>query len=243
MRNPIIDVLVPERCLSCGTRAQHPWCARCRSSAERLRVSVACRRCAARPGDHGCWPEKGSITATTAAFRYHGVVADAVVGAKVRGAWSAWPALGEELADAAADDLAGTGVDLVTWVPTSPRRRRERGFDHARELARAVARRVGRPLVRTLDGADRADQGGQPASQRPQVPDAAFVPRRDLSGGRVALVDDVLTTGGTAWSATGALTRAGAAAVHLVVFARAADHDLRAVFPRTPATGPSTVLP
>ncbi len=36
-------------------------------------------------------------------------------------------------------------VDVVTWVPTTPARRRQRGFDQAELLARAVARRLGGP--------------------------------------------------------------------------------------------------
>jgi len=36
-------------------------------------------------------------------------------------------------------------IDTVTWIPTTDRRRRERGFDQAELLARAVARRLGRP--------------------------------------------------------------------------------------------------
>ena len=39
---------------------------------------------------------------------------------------------------------------VVTWAPTSPRRRRERGFDQAELLARAVARRSDLPVGRLL---------------------------------------------------------------------------------------------
>ena len=38
---------------------------------------------------------------------------------------------------------AALAADLVTWVPCSPTRRRERGFDPAELLARALARRRG----------------------------------------------------------------------------------------------------
>src|SRR5688500_14690893 len=39
---------------------------------------------------------------------------------------------------------------VVTWAPTSASRRRQRGFDQAELLARAVARRAGRPVARLL---------------------------------------------------------------------------------------------
>jgi predicted amidophosphoribosyltransferase len=50
--------------------------------------------------------------------------------------------------------------------------------------------------------------------------------RRDaLAGRRVALVDDVMTTGATAREAARVLLRAGAAAVDIWVIARTPDDD------------------
>ena len=49
---------------------------------------------------------------------------------------------------------AALAADLVTWVPCSPTRRRERGFDPAELLARALARRLrlrARLTLRRLD--------------------------------------------------------------------------------------------
>lgn len=58
------------------------------------------------------------------------------------------------------------------------------------------------------------------AAQRAAQPDSAAVSRPER-GPVVLLVDDVLTTGSTAHAAAETLRRAGAAAVHVAVFARA----------------------
>ena len=99
---------------------------------------------------------------------------------------------------------------LVTWAPTSPRRRRDRGFDQAQLLARAVARRLGLPARATLRRTSSTPQTGLDARARHLGP--AFRALRP-SPGSVVLVDDVVTTGATLEAAASALRAAGATTV------------------------------
>ena len=102
-------------------------------------------------------------------------------------------------------------AEMVTWVPCSPTRRKDRGFDPAELLARAVARRLGlraRPMLRRLDD---QPQTARTLAGRLAGPELAV--RRRLDAGAVLVVDDVCTTGSTLRAAAAALREAGATAV------------------------------
>lgn len=121
----------------------------------------------------------------------------------------------------AADHLATLPAPLgatVTWAPTGSRRRRERGFDQAELLARAVARRWGAPCRPLLTRATQRAQAGRTAVERRSAP--AFTTRRGVPAS-VVVVDDVATTGATLTAAARALRPAGATEVVGLVLARA----------------------
>lgn len=109
---------------------------------------------------------------------------------------------------------AGLAVDAVTWAPTSIKRRRQRGFDQAELLARALSRQTGVPVVGLLRRVDEAGQTGRNRSQRFRTP--AFA-ARGASPSAVLVVDDVITTGATLQSAAKSLIGAGAERVDAVV--------------------------
>lgn len=122
----------------------------------------------------------------------------------------------------------GVPVDLVLPVPLAAARLAERGYNQAWEIARRVARQLqlqadATLLLRPLETAHQADL---PRAERAKNLRGAFMvaPRRhaDVQGRRIAIVDDVLTTGATAREATAALLRAGAAAVEVWTVARTA---------------------
>jgi ComF family protein len=120
---------------------------------------------------------------------------------------------------------------VVVPVPTSKRRERSRGYNQARVLAEVVAGIQKLPL---LDALVRPKGGTQvrlgPEARGENIKgafrtDAKFSSR--IEGREVILIDDVLTTGATAVSASLALTDSGASRVHLLAFARALPYALR----------------
>ena len=120
--------------------------------------------------------------------------------------------------------------DLVTWVPCSPTRRSERGFDPAELLARAYARRMGLQARRLLRRLDDEPQTSRSLSGRLAGPRMAV--RRGRLGGLILVVDDVCTTGSTLRVAAAALRAGGSASVV------AAVATVAPAAPRQPATLP-----
>lgn len=110
-------------------------------------------------------------------------------------------------------------IDVVAWVPASLVRRRIRGVDQGRLLARPLAtafRCRHRSLLRRPSG---PGQAGLDRATRLETPE--FWAPSAATGLRILLIDDVVTTGTTATRAVAALRAAGAAEVHFAACSRA----------------------
>lgn len=112
------------------------------------------------------------------------------------------------------------GVAAVVFVPSDRDRALRRGHHPAEALARELARRWELPLLPALARVGAAQrQRGLTREERRRNLRGAFVARRPVPT-RVALVDDVYTTGATAHFAASALRKVGARHIDVVTFAR-----------------------
>jgi ComF family protein len=196
MLDAIVHTVFPLRCPGCG-RAAEPVCVRC---AEAL---VPCEPAPPPPG----------VDRWIAPFSYEGVVREVIARVKYRRAHAATAWLAEAMARLVAPPLPS----VITWVPTTRDRRRERGFDHAELLARRLARPIRRPCRQLLRRGDESPQTGRSGAARrigPVLAAHGSVPAH------VLVVDDVATTGASLSSAAAALRAAGAAGVDAVTAAR-----------------------
>lgn len=143
--------------------------------------------------------------------------------------------------------------ELIVPVPLHHARQRTRGFNQSADIALDAARALRLSCVPHALERLRATgtQSTLPVAGRAVNVAGAFRATRALEGRRVALVDDVLTTGSTARAAAAALLASGAGAVELWVVARAggagAGADFAAAGYRRTAyssiTPPSTTMP
>lgn len=169
----------------------------------------------------GCLATAPHFDATLAALEYRFPTDVLVQALKFRGELSVAALLGRMLAERVAD---GERADIVTAVPLSAARLRERGFNQALEIAREVARRTHFRLEPQLArrSRDTAAQSALPWAERSRNVRGAFASGRLLAGETVAVVDDVMTTGATLEELARTLKRAGAARVLNWVVARTA---------------------
>jgi ComF family protein len=212
--------LFVESCPACGGPSAGGFCTVC--AAGFARVGDACPRCglaepvARCPRARTPW----DVDAVVAPFTYAPPLDHYVQALKYRGMRS----LGRAFALLLAPMLVLTklDVDSLVAVPLHRARLVERGYNQAHEIALTLARGLGVPALQR--GVARrtatAAQAGQGARERRAAMSDAFRVGGDLSGRRVAIVDDVVTTGATANALAAALKAAGAVRCVVLAVAR-----------------------
>ena len=208
---PAGDALVCPACAAALPRLP-PACPVCALPAA---GACVCGRCLRQPP-----PFAATVAALVYAFPVDRLLQQLKYGGRL--AFADWAA-GELAAAVAAVHARGDGAspDRVIAVPLSAARQRERGFNQAHEIAARVATCLGLPVAHSLERvAGGVAQAALPWSARARNVRGAFVCRGSLAGARIALVDDVMTTGATLAEATAALRSAGAARVECWVVAR-----------------------
>ena len=120
------------------------------------------------------------------------------------------------------------GFDLLTWIPISPIRRFFRGYDQVQLIAQAVSEELGLEVTATIRKIrhNRSQSRIRDYSRRRANVLGAYqvLPDADLSGKRILLLDDILTTGATASECARVLLTAGAEKVYFAAVA-VANHD------------------
>jgi len=218
---------LPQRCALCvAPAADGLLCNPC--AADLPRIIGACPACAL-PAINGfcgaCLAKPPPWSRATAAFVYAFPVDRLLVELKYRGQLALADWAGASLAARVEATLAarsdGAPPQYVSALPLASARQRERGFNQAREIARRVAHVLALPLATPLKRASGAiPQTALAWRDRARNVRGAFVVCDDVRGARIALVDDVMTTGATLAEATRTLLRAGAADVECWVVAR-----------------------
>lgn len=181
-----LNLLYPPKCVFCAELLRNEEtdiCSQCRTDLPRVANGIygACFEC--------CY----------AAYYYKGAVASSVKRFKFSGRSYYAEAYGRILSMLLLHKRVE--FDVLTWVPISDQRAKQRGYRQSKLLAEAIAKELGQTAVQTLEKIrDNPAQSSvkKPADRRKNVKDVyRAVSEEPLSGKRVLLVDDVITSGAT----------------------------------------------
>ena len=220
LRSWVRNWALPERCVLCSTPGT-TLCEPCREDLPGLHAArcPVCAHSSPRAEVCGqCLAHPPRFTRVNVAFSY-GFPADALIR---RLKYASDLALVAPLASALVQRVADEPrPDCIVPMPLSRQRQRDRGFNQSLELARVLAAPLGLPVARSVCRRirDTPPQATLPLDRRRANIRGAFE-CDDMEGARVAVVDDVLTSGATLNEIARVLLRAGATEVRGWVLAR-----------------------
>lgn len=230
----LLDVLLPPLCLRCREPVSEPqsvcgacwngirflappWCVQCGIPfPHALGEGVRCAACLAKPR---------AFARLRSAIAYDDGSRDLILGFKHADKLEACPLLVRWMLAVIRDEMRD--ADVIVPVPLHWKRLVMRKYNQAGLLAHGLGRLSGLPVApRVLVRRRATESQGTMPSARARLRNVASVfevpvpARPSVSGRRILLVDDVLTTGATATACAKALLRGGAASVSIVTLAR-----------------------
>jgi ComF family protein len=234
----VVTLLFPSDCRLCGlplaSSSLLPVCVECLESLQPI-SGERCLLCGERLfsgitnlcGE--CLTERPPYVKASAYGSYDGGLRELIHLLKYEHVKPAANVLGRMLAEAVTDlapQFDEKNLPLVVPVPLHATKLRQRGFNQAELIARAMAKQL--PAGTKLQLAPELllrkrateSQVGYTRQQRLANLRGAFVADRTVKGRDILLIDDVFTTGTTASECTRVLRRAGAANVWVATVAR-----------------------
>lgn len=217
----LMRLLVPLCCTGCG-REGTALCQSC-GTAWRLRAQQ-CAGCGVVSWQgrtcEKCGGHKNSgvdqLAGVGVALHYDGPVKQAVLDLKFKALRWAAPDLARFFDEVWPPET----FDVITSVPISPERYRERGYNQSELLARALSRRSGIPYRPLLARRSGEHQLGLSRSERLRQVGGVFYTLSGRVASRVLVADDVVTTGATLNECARVLRVAGVSKVWGLALAR-----------------------
>lgn len=184
-----LDLIYPPRCIFCRKFLQSSRSLICPDCMEQLPYT-----------ENGGEKTGDFFSACISPLYYEGNVRESLLRFKFKDATGYSKTYAKLLAPCIQENCAGK-YDLISWVPLSKERLKERGYDQAMLLALDVALEMNDVAVSTLEkirDTDKQSTLGDAVKRRANISGAYIVPDRELvEGKRILLIDDIVTTGST----------------------------------------------
>lgn len=222
------SMMLAKGCLLCGKEGIQNICNKCAKKIELLRISVQnrCLRCGLPLNNNTqickeCVRNNYKFDETVAVFSYVDPIRQMIINYKFRQRLILAKWFANELA-CIVQQVNAPPPDIIVPVPLYATRLRERGFNQAWEIAKILAKKYGYEVNSNLLKRTRktAEQRNLSHFKRYLNIKNAFSCEASVGGKRIAVIDDVLTTGATLSEIAGCLKDAGAASVVNWVIAR-----------------------
>ena len=214
VRERALDLLFPPKCPYCQKlldEPRAPVCPRCQASLPWLEGRAGERKIDLADGCYSPLAYGEMVREAIHRYKFH----------RVRALGRPFAAL---MARCLADRLPD-GADLICWAPLSRERFRERGFNQAELMAREMGRLLSIPagpaLEKVRDTRPQSELEEESARRANARGAYALLPGADLTGKRVVLVDDVVTSGATLSECAAVLCMGGAKQVLCLTLAQA----------------------
>ena len=214
--NRICAVLFPPRCIMC----------------HRLLPEVTvCHTCRSALAEHAAVHVDAPpfVFEAYAPFYYEGAVRRAIIRLKFNRAAAYAAPLAELMRECLEEHLLGR-FDLITWVPISKKRLRQRGYDQSLLIAKCLADWFSIPLVSTLTkvrDTPRQSTRNSASERRANVLGVYAPTNADFQQKNILLIDDVLTTGATISECARTLKCAGAGKIFVLTTAKTGKQKKR----------------
>ncbi|MGA7748648.1 MAG: ComF family protein [Gallionella sp.] len=223
IRTGFEQLLPAQPCVLCGSMSRNGlWCKACDSALPYLNAPH-CPVCALpTPGGEvcgHCLTHPPLFSRTSAVFGYSFPLDKLIQGMK----YGEQLALAHAFAKKLVQRMDNSDLpDYVIAMPLHPAKLRERGFNQSLLLAATVARELKLELLSNACRRvrDTPPQSALPWKERNKNVRNAFCCDMDLTGKRIALVDDVLTTGASLNALAEAVSKKGAVEISAWVVAR-----------------------
>jgi len=223
----LVNTLFKQKCLLCDAQSDaleaniHAVCKACLNALPK-HPKTSCPQCGLSSGGQlcgSCISSPPDFDATHSVFLYDFPIDSMMQRYKYGSMLSLYAFFGQMLSEKV--DMGS--VDLIIPMPMHPARIKERGFNQALEIAKvfgnekldyksAVRKKLTPP------------QASLPLKQRVKNIKGAFAVSANLTGKRIAIVDDVMTTGASLNELAKSLKKAGASHVECWVIARTLPH-------------------
>lgn len=227
MDNLLLDFIFPKKCVHCGTFGQY-ICKDCEAKMKPIKTAICpmCERPAIDGKTHPGCQTRYCLDGLTSLYRYDGPVRAAIKRLKYK------PYL-VELVDLllvsildsmkSNKDVELAGFTIIS-IPLHPQRERERGFNQAALIGKALALQLDLPFDENVLQRTRYTKPQvllAEKERRKNLADAFILDTKyKILNTNILLVDDVWTTGSTMRACANVLKRAGAKKVWALTVAR-----------------------